>query len=136
MLPAFRRSEDGVEQAFPTHAIVICDRCRSTASGELRGAPALLERLDPHSWARGFRLETVPCLAGCDRPVAVAFVAPFKATYLFGDIDPENDAQALLEFARQYRSMEDGWSKESERPPGLRGKTLARIPAIRGLGDA
>ncbi len=113
-------------------AIFICNRCRS-GSGQRPAGPDLQARLGPHMQAGGFRVEDVACLAGCERPLAVAFSAPSKATFLFGDIDPAEDVDALLAFARQYRGLPDGWCNEGQRPTGLRGKTLARVPPMGGL---
>jgi predicted metal-binding protein len=110
------------------YAIVVCSRCRAGAA-----APDLTARLALHATAGGFRVDTVACLAGCERPLAVAFTAASKATFLFGDIDPARDVDALLAFGRQYRDLPDGWCNEGQRPVGLRGKTLARIPHIGGL---
>ncbi|MDX3928963.1 MAG: DUF1636 domain-containing protein [Shinella sp.] len=114
-----------------TYAIIVCNRCKD-GTGRA-AAPVLQARLDPHRTAGGFRVETVACLAGCGRPLAVAFTAPEKATFLFGDIDPVRDAEALLAFGRQYRDLADGWCNEGQRPAGLRNKTLARIPHVGGL---
>ncbi|WP_420351063.1 DUF1636 family protein [Paenirhodobacter sp.] len=69
-------------------------------------------------------------MAGCDRPLAVAVTAPGKASYLFGGIDVERDAPHLIDFARLYRSLPDGWCNEGQRPRGLAGKVLARIPGV------
>ena len=66
----------------------------------------------------------------------MAYSAPGKASYLFGDIDPDRDAADLIDFAHLYRSLPDGWCRESERPSGLAGKTIARIPAVVGSGGA
>jgi len=112
----------------PAYAIAVCSRCQAGAA-----APDLAARLAPHAADDGFRVDTVACLAGCERPLAVAFTAPAKATFLFGDIDPARDADALLAFGRQYRVLADGWCNEGQRPAGLRGKTLARIPPFEGL---
>lgn len=68
-------------------------------------------------------------MAGCDRPCTIAFQASGKATYLFGDIRPDTDIASLVDFADLYLRMPDGMTREAERPAGLRGKTLARIPA-------
>jgi predicted metal-binding protein len=75
------------------------------------------------------RVEGTGCMAGCSRPCTVAFCAPRKATYLFGDIGGGTDVEALVEFAKQYGNLLDGMSRSSERPAQLLGKTLARIPA-------
>lgn len=77
-------------------------------------------------------VEGIACMAGCDRPVTVGFSAPGKASYLFGDIDPERDPAHLLAFARLYVSLADGWCSERHRPAGLAGKVLARIPGANG----
>ncbi len=72
-------------------------------------------------------------MAGCSRPCTVAYIADNKATYLFGDLDPDDDLAPLLEFADQYARLEDGWCSSTERPLGLTGKTLARVPALSGV---
>lgn len=110
------------------HAMVLCDRCRDMRAGGSSLA-LLLRQIGEQLGHSGFHLETADCMAGCDRPVTVAFRARGKATYLFGDIDAERDAGSLLDFAQLYRSLGDGWCNEGQRPAGLRGKTLARIPA-------
>ena len=53
--------------------------------------------------------------------------------HLFGDIDPAADADALIEFSQVYEAAPAGWSSEGQRPSGLTGKTLARIPADPGV---
>lgn len=106
--------------------IAICDHCGGASKPGEKLRSALL-RL---AGTEGFRVEAVSCFASCDRPLAVAFTAPGKASYLFGEIDPDKDVDALLSFGRLYRSLADGWSKESDRPGGLHGKTLARIPCL------
>lgn len=75
-------------------------------------------------------------MAGCERPLTVAFSAPGKASYLFGDIEPDRDASDLIAFARLYRALPDGWCNEGQRPAGLAGKTLARIPATMTAGTS
>jgi len=97
--------------------------------------PLLLARLRELSSARtaqAFVLDGIGCMAGCDRPLTVGFSAPGKASYLFGEIDPARHAEALLEFADLYSMLPDGWCNEGQRPAGLAGKTVARIPAPAG----
>lgn len=110
-------------------AIAVCSRC----GGANRRGEQLAACLAPYRKGPGFRVEIVACFAACERPLAAAFTAPAKAAYLFGDIDPGGDVDARLSFARLYRTLSDGWRKESDRAAGLRGKTLARIPFIGGL---
>jgi predicted metal-binding protein len=125
---------DGVD---PRHSTVVCIRCRGRRpSGEQPGTQ-LISRLHAQFdeyLATAFHLGEVTCMAGCVRLLAVAFSAPGKASYLFGDIDPDRDASHLIAFARLYNSLPDGWCNEGQRPPGLAGKVLARIPAVYSVG--
>jgi len=121
-----------VDTSNATYAIIICNRCRDPVLGA-RAAQSLIERLRSKLPAERCAFETIGCMAGCDRPLAVGFRAPAKAAYLFGDINPVADADALAEFAKLYAMLPDGWSKEGERPAGLKGKTLARIPAAAAI---
>lgn len=113
------------------HRIIVCSLCRDRVTG-LRSGEALCadlrSRLSDAS-AADFAVETVDCMAGCARPLTVAFEAQGKASYLFGSIDSGTDAGALVEFARLYASLADGWCNSGQRPARLAGKTLARIPA-------
>jgi predicted metal-binding protein len=127
---------DGVE---PGHSIVVCIRCRGRRA--IDGQPGrrllpLLQALFDGGLTSGFRLAEAECMAGCGRPLTVAYTAPGKASCLFGDIEPGRDAPHLIDFARLCGALPDGWCKESQRPPGLAGKTLARIPAAPIAGGA
>lgn len=114
------------------YAIIVCTRCRHPLDGAA-AARKLLDRLTACGGFEGFAVETVACMAGCDRPLAVGFRAEGKASFLFGDIAPERDVEALRDFAKLYRSLPDGWCNERQRPAGLHGKTLARIPPSRAM---
>ncbi|HEY6633160.1 MAG TPA: DUF1636 domain-containing protein [Rhizobiaceae bacterium] len=113
-----------------SYAIIVCTRCRDPLDGAA-AAETLLSRLQASGGFDGFAIETVACMAGCDRPLAVGFRAEGKASFLFGDINPDTDVDALSGFAGLYRALPDGWCSEAQRPAGLRGKTIARIPAAR-----
>lgn len=124
-------------QACP-HRIAVCTTCGRRADGSPGAGARLLEHLRDAmasdsrrtgSFA-AFTLVDVACMAGCARPCTVAFQAEGKASYLFGDIDPEADVAALVAFAVQYAGLADGWCSASSRPPALVNKTLARLPAL------
>ncbi|UGX84847.1 DUF1636 family protein [Phyllobacterium meliloti] len=113
----------------PNHQIIVCTLCKAS-DGVSQPGQDLVDRLaaelngDPAYEVRG-----VGCMAGCGHPCTVAFRSPDKAQYLFGDICPDANFADLIDFARMYQRLDDGWSKASQRPPGLYDKTLARIPA-------
>ncbi|KIC48453.1 DUF1636 domain-containing protein [Tateyamaria sp. ANG-S1] len=116
------------------HRITICTSCKHKGT-ECRPGYELIERLRAAIADAGdavtddFEISGVACMAGCDRPCTVAYHGTRKATYLFGDIDPETDIGDLLAFARQYAALEDGWCSSLDRPGKLRKTTLARVPA-------
>ena len=118
------------------HQIVVCTTCRHLGS-DCRPGLELIDklragvRLAQQTGLVGddFAVEGFACMAGCSRPCTVAYRADGKCSYLFGDIDADADIDDLLAFAALYADRQDGWSRSAERPGGLSGKTLARIPA-------
>lgn len=129
---------DGVGSGHSSEqSIIVCIRCRGRRAIDGHPGPrllSLLQTLLEDGLGERFRLAEADCMAGCGRPLTVAYTASAKASYLFGDIDPNRDASYLIDFARLYHALPDGWCKEGERPPGLAGKTLARIPASLSAG--
>ncbi|NRB36215.1 MAG: DUF1636 domain-containing protein [Rhodobacteraceae bacterium] len=117
-----------------THRITICTSCRHKGT-ECRPGYDLIERLRQAIAKAGdavpetFEISGVACMAGCDHPCTVAYHGTKKATYLFGDIDPETDIDDLVSFAKQYAYLSDGWCSSVDRPGKLRKSTLARVPA-------
>lgn len=117
-----------------SHRITICTSCRYKGS-DCRPGYELIERLRAAITAAGdaipgaFEVSDVACMAGCDRPCTVAYHGARKATYLFGDITPEDDIEDLLAFAHQYAHLHDGWCSSVDRSGKLRRSTLARVPA-------
>ncbi|MBU4531956.1 MAG: DUF1636 domain-containing protein [Hoeflea sp.] len=117
-----------------SHKITVCTACRHSGS-DCRPGLELIARLRDamdkagEATAALFEISGVACMAGCDRPCTVAYLATNKATYLFGDIDPADDTDDLVSFARQYAGLQDGWCSSSQRPGKLRHVTLARVPA-------
>ncbi|MEL7219203.1 MAG: DUF1636 domain-containing protein [Pseudomonadota bacterium] len=117
-----------------SHRITVCTSCRHKHT-DCKPGYALIERLRAAIEAAGdavsedFEISGVACMAGCSRPCAVAYHGTRKATYLFGDIDPDEDIEDLIAFARQYSVLHDGWCSSVDRPGKLRKTTLARVPA-------
>lgn len=116
------------------HRITVCTSCRHKGT-DCRPGYELIEKLRRaiavagDSIAEDFAISGVACMAGCDRPCTVAYHGTQKATYLFGDITPEDDIDDLVAFAQHYADLDDGWCSSVDRPGKLRTSTLARIPA-------
>ena len=125
-----------------SHRIAVCTTCRPvlTASAPgwdlIRRLRTALGPVAQSGVAQGFSVSGIACMAGCTRPCTVAVQASDKATYLFGDIDPADDIDALVAFARLYETSANGWTRSGERPPALAGKTLARVPALSSIANA
>lgn len=116
------------------HKITVCTSCRHKGHS-CRPGYMLIERLRAAISTAGdaisndFEISGIACMAGCERPCTVAYHASEKATYLFGDIDPQENIDDLVDFAKQYADLDDGWCSATSRPPALSDKTLARVPA-------
>jgi len=117
------------------HRITVCTSCRVKGT-DYRPGTALIAALRDalreagDSLPEPFAISGVACMAGCERPCTVAYHGPHKATYLFGDIAPEDGVADLIAFARQYAYLHDGWCSSVDRPVKLRKSTLARVPSI------
>lgn len=103
-----------------SHVATLCRSCPGAGDGL---AEALAEALAP----LGIDLRRTECMSGCTRPVTLAFRAPGKTAYLFGEIG-RADLDDIRAFARLYRASPDGTVADA-RPLGtLRTKAIARIP--------
>jgi predicted metal-binding protein len=69
----------------------------------------------------------IECMSGCSRDQTVAFRAPGKTAYLFGDIT-EADLPDLQNFAHAYAASPDGTFPDARILGALRTKAIARIP--------
>jgi predicted metal-binding protein len=130
------------QQTTTRHQLILCTTCRKTGT-DCRPGFELLQSLNRAAdlarvagLPEDFGISGTACLSGCSRPCTVAFVADGKTSYLFGDIDPAEDLDALVEFAQLYRAREDGMTRFNERPDALRGKCLARIPSALMMSEA
>lgn len=124
-----------VAQSAP-HQILVCKACKHKGDvckpgfdllKKLRAAVAAADL------GEAFEVSGTACLAGCvpehGQPCIVGYRATEKATWLFGDIDPDQPLDDLVAFARTYAALQDGWLNSRDLPPRLCDTTLARIPA-------
>lgn len=124
-----------VAQSAP-HQILVCKACKHKDQACKPGFD-LLKKLRAAIATAGlgeaFEVSGTACLAGCvpahGQPCVIGYRATEKATWLFGDIDPDQPLDDLVEFARTYAALEDGWLNGRDLPQRLCDTTLARIPA-------
>ncbi len=115
----------------------VCVTCRRDSSQQVADSDrdgarfyrALEESADKLA-AAGIRLEEIRCLSGCKRACTAVMAAAGKWTYVLCDMDPESDAQALIDYTERFHRSDNGQVPWRERPESLRRKTLARIPPL------
>ena len=80
--------------------------------------------------ASDLRIEPVECLSVCKRPCTVAVAAPGRWTYVYGDLDPDQGVQTILDGVGRYARTPDGIVPWRERPQVFRSGVVARIPPL------
>ncbi|MBU7583489.1 MAG: DUF1636 family protein [Nostoc sp. TH1S01] len=121
-----------------THTLFVCQTCASVWQNGKRigesGGQKLLHQIQQlaKDWdlREEFPIQAVECMSACNRSCVVAFAAKGKLTYLFGDLDVDSSADAVLECASQYYAKTDGVLPWSERPEPLKRGILAKIPPL------
>lgn len=122
----------GIEQGAGVR-LLVCATCRDATdpTGEARPGARLAAALDQALGGAGdIAVEAVECLSVCKRPCTVALTAPGRWTYIYGDLDPETEAAALIAFARRYGETPDGIVPWKERPASFRKGVVARLPPL------
>jgi len=118
----------------PITEVIVCTTCRPPgASRDLPAAGALLfeavQAVHHHGAVPSVRVRGMACLSSCSRACSVAFQAPGKHTYLFGDLVPDAEtAEHVLLCAGMHAAANDGNLLRNERPARLRSGILARLP--------
>ncbi len=111
--------------------IYVCTTCKTAEdpSPERAGArlmAALAGALGEDG--ANIRLEGVECLSVCKRPCTVAFGAPGKWTYVYGDFTPDTAPETILAGAALYSATDDGLIPWKQRPDALKKGVIARLP--------
>ena len=113
----------------------ICMTCRDGREGacDVRGGTRLARRVaeklsrdsDPQMQLRG-----VQCMSQCKRSCIVSLAAEGRFTYVFGELDPDDDthADALFELVSQYLNAPEGFLERKDRPSPLQASILGRLP--------
>ena len=113
----------------------ICITCRDGREGAcgIRGGSRLARRVaeklardnDPQMQLLG-----VQCMSQCKRSCVVSLAAEGRFTYVFGELDPDDDTHvdALFELVSQYCKAAEGFLERKDRPAPLQASILGRLP--------
>ncbi|HWM32008.1 MAG TPA: DUF1636 domain-containing protein [Methyloceanibacter sp.] len=123
----------GDESEVSTSAIVyVCITCRR--AGEPEDAPregmALARAAARAAEGTTVSVRRIRCLANCSRGLSAALRRDGAWTYVFGGLDPDKDAEALIEGARLLAKSADGLLPWVGRPDVLKRGLIARVPPI------
>ena len=107
--------------------LYICTTCRR--EDDVEAGARLLEatQAGPQD---GVLVRGVKCLANCKRGPSATMIRPDGWTYIFGGLDPAQDAPALLEGARLLGGSADGLMPWRGRPEALKRGMQARVPPL------
>ncbi|MEC8192481.1 MAG: DUF1636 domain-containing protein [Myxococcota bacterium] len=122
------------------HVLHVCTSCRQP--GEPRQPfyqrsgykllQALKQALQDSDLGDKVEIRSAECLSVCPRPCGIAIASSNSWTYLFGDQRPESSVEGILECLATYISKADGCMPRRERPDGLRGSIMGRVPPFGG----
>jgi len=120
--------EDVAARAGAT--VYVCVTCRRPGDPDDGPRPglALARAVAEAAAGTGVGVCEVECLANCSRSSSAAMRCDGTWTYIFGGLDPDRDAAALIEGARLLARAEDGILPWRGRPEVLKRGLIARVP--------
>jgi predicted metal-binding protein len=127
---AINKSNGGDVGGELSTTILICITCRRPGDKEDTPRPgtSLASAAAALAEDAGLSVRRVRCLANCQRGLSAAIRREGAWTYVFGDLNPEHGAGALVEGARLLANASDGIMPWRGRPDALKRGLIARIP--------
>ena len=130
-------SSQSSENVYVLH---VCTSCREPGSPrepyEQRPGyqlyQALKDELRGTDLGDRVKVQAAECLSVCPRPCGIAISSPGSWSYLFGDQLPNASVKEIVECLALFVGTPKGFLSRSQRPKGLRGSILGRIPPIGG----
>jgi predicted metal-binding protein len=112
--------------------VYVCITCRRPDDPEDGPRPglALAHAVAEVAEGTGVTVCQVQCLANCSRSLSAAMRCDGTWTYVFGGLEPDRDAQSLIEGARLLARAEDGILPWRGRPDILKKGLIARVPPL------
>ena len=131
-------SEDIPPQPLPMAELLICVTCRTVAQpdqpaedpgDETRPGARLYAALTAGAAPEGLHIRAVECLSNCTRGCTVALRGgDNRWSYVYGNLDPAEHAEIVLDGAQRYQAAADGLVPWRERSQHFRKNCIARIP--------
>jgi predicted metal-binding protein len=123
-------TEDEEIEARLGATVYVCVTCRKPGDSEDGPRPglALARATAQAADGTGVAVCQVECLANCSRSLSAAMRCDGSWTYIFGGLDADRDAEALIEGARLLARAEDGILPWRGRPDILKRGLIARVP--------
>jgi predicted metal-binding protein len=125
-------AEDEDTEALTGATVYVCVTCRRPGDPDDGPRPGLKLAHAVAKAAEGTSVSVceVECLANCSRSLSAALRVDGAWTYVFGGLDPEQDAEALIEGAGLLARAEDGILPWRGRPDVLKRGLIARVPPL------
>jgi predicted metal-binding protein len=125
-------NDDQDVAAATATTIYVCITCRRQGETEADPTPGLrLARATSRAAeGTGVTVRRVRCLANCSRGLSAAIRRDGAWTYVFGELDPDRDAAALVEGARLFAEAREAVMPWRGRPEILKRGLIARVPPI------
>ena len=90
---------------------------------------ALKSRIRESELEDAVDIRSADCLSVCRRPCGIALSSDDRSwVYLFGDQEEPHSVEEIVECLSLYLNASDGYLPRSQRPKGMRGSILGRIP--------
>ena len=131
-LTSIAQDDDREIEAATSTTIYVCITCRRAGDPEEGVRPGLLLARATARAAdgTGVTVRQVRCLANCNRALSAAIRRDGAWTYVFGGLDADKDAGALIKGARLFAPARDGLMPWRGRPEILKRGLIARVPPI------
>ena len=123
---------DETAEALSAATVYVCITCRRPEDPEDAPRPglALAQAVTKAADGTGVAVRQVECLANCNRGLSAAMRCDGAWTYVFGGLEPDRDAEALIEGARLLARAQDGVLPWRRRPDILKRGLIARVPPV------
>jgi predicted metal-binding protein len=126
------QDEDTRIEAITSATVYVCITCRRATDPEDAPRPglALARATSRAAEGTGVTVRQIRCLANCNRALSAAIRCDDTWTYVFGGLEAERDASALIEGACLLARAEDGVMPWRGRPEVLKRGLIARVPPL------